>query len=95
MAMTDELGGNEPMRGMELMARTSIYSLRPPSISSNATFLQSNDGQDRIWLLPALRVSYPLFFRNYSFFIQRLDCKFRLDSKIRAWRRCTTVTSSD
>jgi hypothetical protein len=42
-----------PMRGMELVARSSIHSLRPPSITSTSS---SNCSEAHIWKLTDLRV---------------------------------------
>jgi hypothetical protein len=54
--MEDSTIANEtvrPMRGMELIARSSIHSLRPPSIVSTPS---SNNSEAHIWKLTDLRV---------------------------------------
>lgn len=87
-----------PIRGIELVTRNSIHSLRAPSLSSNVSFF-SNDNY--VWNLSDLRVSYNLHF-FWMMYIKRLSTNtilkdlivLRNGSRIKTWRNSTAVTSN-
>lgn len=66
----DDLNNNEPLSGIAMVARSSVYSLRAASVVSDTT---SSRSEDFIWKLNELRVKHFVF--NLSLIILSLFIK--------------------